>query len=224
MPLHDGSKKNGPVVFCSCREHTLAHYYRYLAYGQKGDFVAFTMRWNQKVGSYERALLSVEVNRKQKNTFWNSQWQSLQGKKGGIKEGSVNRFKQYKARQKVGLCYGFALNTENQKKARQRGGLKNSIKQKIGRSKGGILKQRPKLKKFLSKKKVWEHKKKGKTVKIIVPPQESVVKILNLKKKIPNLNHCKNAYMNICNIINGQKCLLKNRQLKKTLSIFFILL
>jgi len=34
--LHDGGNKN---VLCSPKNHTLAHYYRYLAYGQLGDKV-----------------------------------------------------------------------------------------------------------------------------------------------------------------------------------------
>lgn len=130
-----------------------------------------------------RALLSVEVNRKLKNKFWNSEWQSIQGQKGGIKGGRFNSIKQFKARQQVGFRYGFGLNTENHKKARQRGGLKNTRKQKIGRSKGGISQQRPELKKLLSKKTIGEHKKNGKTVKIVVLPQESVVQILNCLKK-----------------------------------------
>jgi hypothetical protein len=40
LPLHDEGLKNGPTVLCSSKDHTLAHYYRYLAYGQRGDFVA----------------------------------------------------------------------------------------------------------------------------------------------------------------------------------------
>ena len=43
-----------------------------------------------------------------------------------------------------------------QKKARQRGGLKNSPKQAIARLKVGRSSQSPLLKKFLSKKTVWK--------------------------------------------------------------------
>lgn len=45
LPLHDGGKKEGSIVFCTPQNHTLAHYYRYLAYGQLGDKVAYQMRW-----------------------------------------------------------------------------------------------------------------------------------------------------------------------------------
>lgn len=44
LPLHDGGSKRGPVILCTAKNHTLAHYYRFLTYGQKGDYVAFTMR------------------------------------------------------------------------------------------------------------------------------------------------------------------------------------
>ena len=42
-PLHDGGKKDGDIVICSSKNHTLAHYYRYLAFRQMGDYVAFEM-------------------------------------------------------------------------------------------------------------------------------------------------------------------------------------
>ena len=44
LPLHDGGSKNGRIVLCSRENHTLAHYYRFLAYGQLGDSVAYKMR------------------------------------------------------------------------------------------------------------------------------------------------------------------------------------
>ena len=190
------------------------------------------MRLNQKIGVYERALLSVKTNKKLKNKFWDSDWQSIQGKKGGIKGGSANTFNQYKARQKVGLNYGFGLNTENHKIIRKRGGLKNSNKQKIARSKVGISQQTPQqtpqLKKLLSKSTIWAYKKQGQIIKIYLSPQESVVHILkNLKTEIPNLNKCKNANNNIYNIINGrtskmfiQKCSIG----AEILSLFLIIL
>lgn len=43
IPLHDNGLKNGPIVLCTSKNHILAHYYRYLAYKQKGDLVAFKM-------------------------------------------------------------------------------------------------------------------------------------------------------------------------------------
>lgn len=83
-------KKTGPIVRCSAKNHTLAHYYRYLSYGDKGDFVAFTMRQNQTIGTKERALLGVEQHKKSKKLFWDPKWQSVQGKKGGKLSGQKN--------------------------------------------------------------------------------------------------------------------------------------
>ena len=48
------------------------------------------MRWNQKIGSTERSLLAVEQNKKLKNLFWDSSWQSKQGKKSGRISGQKN--------------------------------------------------------------------------------------------------------------------------------------
>lgn len=90
LPLHDGGKRNGLIILCTSRDHTLAHYYRYLAFKQKGYYVAFTMRWNQKIGKKERSLLAVEKNKRLGNTFWNPGWQSIQGKKGGKVSGQKN--------------------------------------------------------------------------------------------------------------------------------------
>nr|AOC61644.1 putative H-N-H homing endonuclease [Gloeotilopsis planctonica] len=90
IPFHCGGLKNGPIVFCTPQNHVLAHYYRYLAYRQKGDLVAFTMRQNQKINSRTRALLGVEIHKKNKTNFYNSAWQAEQGKKGGKKTGRNN--------------------------------------------------------------------------------------------------------------------------------------
>ena len=86
LPFHAGGLKKGTIVLCTSKNHTLAHYYRYLVYKQKGDLVAFKMRWNQKIGSTERSLLAVEKNKKLKNLFWNKEWQSNQGKKSSINQ------------------------------------------------------------------------------------------------------------------------------------------
>jgi hypothetical protein len=90
LPLHAGGKKDGQIVLCTSKNHTLAHYYRYLVYKERGDKVAYIMRWNQKRGSTERSLLAVEKNKNNKNLFWNSEWQSNQGKKGGKISGQKN--------------------------------------------------------------------------------------------------------------------------------------
>lgn len=55
LPLHDKGKRKGPIILCTSKNHTLAHYYRYLAFKQNGDLVAFQMRCKkleQKNGLY----------------------------------------------------------------------------------------------------------------------------------------------------------------------------
>ena len=89
-PLHDGGLKSGEVVICTAKNHTLAHYYRYLTFKQVGDLVAFKMRWNQTIRTQERALLGVEQHKKSKKLFWDPKWQSVQGKKGGKISGQKN--------------------------------------------------------------------------------------------------------------------------------------
>ena len=98
IPLHDGGKKDGEIVLYPDSIHlplsllsfgSKGHYYRYLAYSQKGDMVAFSMRWNQKLGLNQRALLAIEQNKKRKNLFWDPNWQRKQGKKGGKKGGLI---------------------------------------------------------------------------------------------------------------------------------------
>nr|AOC61472.1 putative LAGLIDADG homing endonuclease [Rhexinema sarcinoideum] len=48
------------------------------------------MRQNQKISSRARALLGVEVHKKNKTGFFSSTWQAKQGKKGGQKTGRSN--------------------------------------------------------------------------------------------------------------------------------------
>ena len=159
LPLHDGGKKTGAVVLCSPKNHTLAHYYRYLTYGQLGDKVAYQMRWNQKLGAKQRSLLAVKTNKQKGNIFWNPRWQSEQGKKGGKKGGSQNTKKQTLARSKVGNTYG---------------------------SQTGIKNQRPLLKTMLSKTTVWQYdyydeiQHKPAIKKLKITPQLSFSSLINI--------------------------------------------
>lgn len=54
IPKHT-SLQNNQTVVCASKEHKLSHYYRFLSYQQKGDVVAYQMRWNQKIGIKERS-------------------------------------------------------------------------------------------------------------------------------------------------------------------------
>jgi hypothetical protein len=170
LPFYDGGSKLGSTVYCSSANHTLAHYYRYLAYGQKGDLVAFTMRWNQKIGITERVALSIQKNQQLQNKFWNANWQREQGKKGGRIGGLKNSLKQQDARSRVGLTAGYGLKTEKQRNENQRGGLKNSLKQQAALSRVGIQNQSFRLCQTFSK--IWLYKTKKGFVFVTVPPQK----------------------------------------------------
>lgn len=161
---------------CTQQNHTLAHYYRYLIYKEKGDRVAFIMRWNQTIGNRERSLLAVEKNKKNKNLFWDSEWQSVQGKKGGLKGGSINSLKQKTARQKVGLVYGKII------------GLNNASHN---------------LKTILSKKTIWIYSLKNEPSKqITITPQKSFSDLIDILSIYSNQKISKSSFYKV---IHGER-------------------
>lgn len=95
LPFHDGGDKKSEIVVCTSKNHCLAHYYRYLSYGQIGDKVCFMMRQNQVTSLKDRAFLAVEKNKSRKNLFWDSSWQSKQGKKGESEVVQIQASKKY---------------------------------------------------------------------------------------------------------------------------------
>jgi hypothetical protein len=103
VPKHAGGALSSEVVICCSSNHMLAHFYRFLAYGERGDWVCYCMRKNQKISTRDRALLGVEKCKKLGINFWNSEWQRKQGKKGGKISGLKNTPKQFAARSQVGL-------------------------------------------------------------------------------------------------------------------------
>ena len=181
LPLHDGGQKNEPVVLCSSKNHTYAHYYRYLSYGQRGDFVAFTMRWNQKIGVRQRSQLAVEKNKQRKNLFWNSEWQSIQGQKSSEKAKKNKELFYSKKWQthyaKKGGSIGGSRNTLIQKKARISVGKKIGLKYGV---QNGLKRQSFNLKKILSKTTIWVYQSEQCYFTIKVPPQTSVSSLVDL--------------------------------------------
>lgn len=81
LPLHAGGLKNDPVVLCTNKNHTLAHYYRFWSYNEVGDLVAYKMMSGFTMSSQERALLGVQKMKRDKINFFNPTWQSKQGSK-----------------------------------------------------------------------------------------------------------------------------------------------
>lgn len=101
----------------------LLHYYRFYAYGKKGDRLAYLFRLSDtEERSRLRSEMVVENHKKAKRLFWNLEWQREQGLKGGSKGGLANTEKQFLGRQAVGKSYCVRVGKANQSE---------SLKQKI---------------------------------------------------------------------------------------------
>jgi hypothetical protein len=123
----DDSPRN---VRASVEDHVLLHQYRWIAYGEKGDYLMFKGRQNdtqefRKVMNERR----IEVCKQRRSGFWDPKQQSAMGKKGGFKGGSANTQEQYLARQKVGNTYGRLVG-----KSRQSDQLKEALSSEISLS------------------------------------------------------------------------------------------
>jgi hypothetical protein len=151
LPFHDGGNKKSEVVVYTPKNHCLAHYYRYLSYGQIGDKVCFMMRQNQITSLKDRAFLAVEKNKSRKNLFWNSSWKSQQGKKGEKVGGRTNTIKQKTQRQLLGNHFG---------------------------KKTGIANQKVCLKQTLNRRIIWKYERNNLTLFEILPPFESFVDLV----------------------------------------------
>ncbi len=92
LPQHAGGtyKMDGNIVRCSFVDHRLAHYYRFLAYRQKGDLIAFQfMKGMTKEARIEMASFAGKVggkkysdqNKAKSLFFFNSLWQKKHGYK-----------------------------------------------------------------------------------------------------------------------------------------------
>ncbi len=91
------------------------HFYRYQAFGRIGDKVAYEMRLaDTNELAVIRSQAAVAANKSRKQLFWDKEWQSIQGRKGGSKSGRLNTAAQWSARQKVGLAYGKIVGLSNQ--------------------------------------------------------------------------------------------------------------
>jgi hypothetical protein len=99
-------------------DHILLHQYRWIIYGEKGDYLMFKGREGdteefRKVSNERR----IEVTKSRGSGFWNPALQRELGRKGGSKGGSKNTPRQFQARQKVGLNHGRSSGTKRQSSA-----------------------------------------------------------------------------------------------------------
>lgn len=105
-PHHTGNSSDSSSlnVKSSVKDHILLHQYRWIVYGEKGDYLMFKGRLNdtqefRKVMNQRR----IEVTKQKKSGFWDPNLQSILGKRGGPKGGSANTKVQFESRRKVGL-------------------------------------------------------------------------------------------------------------------------
>jgi hypothetical protein len=135
-PIHAGGT-NDPsnLITLSIKDHITAHWLLWQVFDSQKDKKAYLFRVSN---SEERTLLQREninknVDNYRKNSlfFFNSNFQSEQGKKGGLIGGAKNTEKQFLARQKVGKEWGPVI---------------------------GIRNQSPKLVEFLAKFSIWSYR------------------------------------------------------------------
>ena len=96
LPQHAGGtyENDENIVRCSFDDHRLAHYYRFLAYRQKGDLIAFQfMKGMLQEGRIEMASFAGKLggkktsgqNKAKSLFFFNKEWQKKHGYKDGGK-------------------------------------------------------------------------------------------------------------------------------------------
>lgn len=95
LPQHDGGTyEKSNVVLCTFENHRLAHYSRYLAYKQAGDYIA----WNLMRGMTEQARKAMasyagrlggtalsKISKEKEQLFFSKEWQKMYGDRGGGK-------------------------------------------------------------------------------------------------------------------------------------------
>ena len=108
-PGHQGGTYDpNNVILIPFREHTLAHFYRFLAYGDTGDLIAYTLMSGQtEEGRRQLSAFAGRAGRKvrsqqmaaAKQLFFDPEWQKRMGFKNGgkrnVESGSLARTNQW---------------------------------------------------------------------------------------------------------------------------------
>jgi general stress protein YciG len=110
-----GSDEPNNIVLLTPRQHVLTHLLRYLEFGDKNDFLAYVFRKaTSTVDLSSHGKRMAYLNKQNRQTFLDPNFQSEQGKKGGMKSGSLNTLLQQQARRKVGTKWGPIVGRSNQ--------------------------------------------------------------------------------------------------------------
>lgn len=132
-PIFLKGEKNDPnnKILLTSDFHTFAHILHFQNFGYRGDYFSLNLRLC-RTDNHAKIIgqQNAEANRKNKIGFFNSDFQSQQGKKGGIIGGLKKSEKQQTARSKLGKKFG----------------------QKVG-----LTKQTEKSKSFLTKELIFQH-------------------------------------------------------------------
>ena len=94
-------------VRASLKDHVLLHQYRWIVYGEKGDYLMFKGRQGD-TEEFRQAMNEhrIDVMRSRGSGFCDPSLQSVLGKRGGAKGGTANTQEQFLARQRVGIENG----------------------------------------------------------------------------------------------------------------------
>lgn len=113
--FQDGSDQIENLIFLTPEDHKVAHFLRFLEYGNNEDAAVVLFR----CGYFEEARRlshknALEKMKQKRKSWWDPKAQSERGKKGGKKGGSANSQAQFEARQAVGKEYGQQTGLRNQ--------------------------------------------------------------------------------------------------------------
>ena len=174
-PLEKGKSSDDPdnLVKVTVKEHVIAHWLRYKVFSKPQDLCAYLFRVGDTINSIkirnELVSQARERDRIGKRYFFDSDFQTEMGKRGGKKGGSTDSDAQFLARQRVGLQYGRITGIKNQNET---------------------------LKEFLANWSIWAFsenafstsrvKNRGKELHVLISPKKSFVEVFHaLKTFVP---------------------------------------
>lgn len=161
------------LVKVTVKEHVIAHWLRYKVFSKPQDLCAYLFRVGDTINSIkirnELVSQARERDRIGKRYFFDSDFQTEMGKRGGKKGGSTDSDAQFLARQRVGLQYGRITGIKNQNET---------------------------LKEFLANWSIWAFsenafstsrvKNRGKELHVLISPKKSFVEVFHaLKTFVP---------------------------------------
>lgn len=157
LPFHAGGLPKNETVSCSIQDHAQAHFIRYKVYGKIQDKIAaFFIQGQSEKAILLRQQHIVNTNRERKNTFFNSDWQTIQAKKPKSSYYLKQNPDKAKIFGKLGGEKGGKIMTS--KKIANLTRLGKKVGTQFGRKNGIKSKQSAKTGAMLKKSLIWKHK------------------------------------------------------------------